>query len=43
MTVRPNGLIDLTGTLDNLRLAASLLESLSTSEASPQLIDRSYG
>jgi hypothetical protein len=43
MTVRPNGLIDLTGTLDSLRLAASLLESLSTSEASPrspQLVDR---
>jgi hypothetical protein len=43
MTVRPNGLIDLTGTLDNLRLAASLLESLATSEPSPrstQLVDR---
>jgi hypothetical protein len=43
MTVRPNGLIDLTRTLDNLRLAASLLESLSTCDASPptpQLVDR---
>jgi hypothetical protein len=43
VTVRPNGLIDLTRTLDNLRLAASLLESLSTCEASPptpQLVDR---
>ncbi len=43
MTVRPNGLIDLTRTLDNLRLAAGLLESLSTCEASPltpHLVDR---
>jgi hypothetical protein len=35
IAVRPDGLIDLTRTLDNLRLAARILESISTSEASP--------
>jgi hypothetical protein len=30
--VRPNGLIDLAGTLNNLRSAASILESISEQE-----------
>jgi hypothetical protein len=35
IAVRPDGLIDLTRTLDNLRLAARILESVSTREVSP--------
>jgi hypothetical protein len=35
IAVRPDGLIDLTRTLDNLRLAASILESISTPELPP--------
>jgi hypothetical protein len=35
IAVRPDGLIDLTRTLDNLRLAARILDSFSTREVSP--------
>jgi hypothetical protein len=35
IVVRPDGLIDLSRTLDNLRLAARILESVSTREVSP--------